>query len=67
MNVWEKVIKQTLRKIRNVSDNQFGFMSEDSTMKAIFLLRQLQKKYIKKRKNLHVVVIDLKKLILGTK
>ena len=38
MKLWEKVIKQILRKIRNVSHKQYGFMSEKSTMKAIFLL-----------------------------
>ena len=41
MKLWEKVIKQILRKIRNDSHDQYGFMSEKSTMKPIFLLIQL--------------------------
>ena len=34
----EQVIRQKLRKETRVSDNQFGFMSEKLTMKAIYVL-----------------------------
>ena len=44
-----------------VSINQFGFISERSTIEAIFLIRQLMEKYQEKKKNLHMVFIDLEK------
>lgn len=37
VKLWEKVTDETLRIRIGVSDNQFGFMPERSTMEAIFL------------------------------
>ena len=41
--------------------DQFGFMSWRSSMKAIFLLRQLKEKYRETYKDFHMVFIDLEK------
>ena len=41
--------------------NQFGFMPGRSTMEAIFLIRQVMERYKEKKKDLHMVFIDLKK------
>lgn len=43
-----------------VSKNELGFMPGRSTMEAIYLLRRLLDKY-RKKKDLHMVFIDLEK------
>lgn len=40
--LWEKVAEKRLHHAPSVSENQFGLMSERSTMKIIFLLRQMR-------------------------
>ena len=41
----ERIMEQRLRQETQISENQFGFMSERSIMKDIFSLRKLMKKY----------------------
>jgi Reverse transcriptase (RNA-dependent DNA polymerase) len=60
IKLWERVIEHHLRKLTTVFKNQFGFMFGRSTMKAIFLIRQLMERY-REYKDLHMIFIDLKK------
>jgi hypothetical protein len=44
MKLWEMIIGHRLRRVINITENQFGFMPERLNMKAIFLIRQLMKR-----------------------
>ncbi|GMP25038.1 hypothetical protein CsSME_00002089 [Camellia sinensis var. sinensis] len=61
MKVWERVMERRLRDITKVSENQFGFMPGRSTMEAIYLLRRVIEKYKEKKRDIHMVFIDLEK------
>ena len=61
MKLWERVIEHRLRRVTSVTQNQFGFMPESSTMEAIFLIRQWIERDMEQKKNLHMVFIDLEK------
>ena len=50
-----------LRQNVTISENQFGFMSGRSTIEAIHLLRQLIERFRERKRNLHMVFIDLEK------
>jgi hypothetical protein len=61
MKLWEKIIEHHLRRVTNVTENQFGFMLGRSTMETIFLIRQLMERCREQKKDLHIVFIDLEK------
>jgi hypothetical protein len=58
---WERIIEHRLRRVTNVTENQFGFMPGRSTMEAIFLIRQLMERCREQKKDLHTIFIDLEK------
>ena len=62
MKVLERVIEGRVRKIVKIDDMQFGFMAGRSTTDAIFIVRQLQEKYLARNKELWMAFVDLKKV-----
>ena len=52
MKVFERVIEARIRRIVNIDNMQFGFQSGVGTTDAIFIVRQLQEKYIAAKKDL---------------
>ena len=61
MKVIERVIDKLLRERIDIDEMQFGFVPGRGTTDAIFLLRQLQEKYLGRRKNLYLAFVDLEK------
>ena len=61
MKVLERVIETRVRKIVKIDSMQFGFMAGRGTTGAIFIVLQLQKKYLGKNKELWMTFVDLEK------
>ncbi|KAL6560456.1 hypothetical protein OROGR_004015 [Orobanche gracilis] len=61
MKLWERAIEDRVRKEVDISENQFGFMSGRSSTEAIHLVRHLMEKFRERRRDLHMVFIDLEK------
>ena len=59
MKLYEHTIEGRLRRLVNISEEQFGFMKGKSTKDAIFALRQVQEKYREGHKELHSVFIQI--------
>ena len=59
MKVLERLLERRLRMKVNVDDMQFGFMSGKGTVDVIFVVRQLQEKFMEKRKDLFYAFVDL--------
>ena len=62
MKVLERVIEGKERKISKIDSMQFGLMACWSTTDAIFVVRQLQEKYLAKSKELWMAFVDLEKV-----
>lgn len=60
MKLWERVIERQLRLYTGVSDNQFGVMGRSTLPWKVFLNRKLMLRFREKRKDLHMVIIDLR-------
>jgi hypothetical protein len=61
MKLWERILEHRLRRVTNVTENQFRFMLGRSTMKTIFLIRQLMERCREQKKDMHMIFIDLEK------
>ena len=61
MKLWERIIENRIREIVELGNIQFRFRKGMSTTEPIFALRILQEKYQERKKDLHMVLVDLEK------
>ena len=59
--VVERVVERRLRRKVNIDNMQFGFMPGKGTVDAIFIVRQLQERFLEKKKDLFYAFVDLEK------
>ena len=59
--VMERIIERIIRAEVHIDNTQFGFMRGRGTTDAIFILWQLQEKYVGKHKDLFFAFVDLEK------
>jgi hypothetical protein len=61
MKVLERVLESRLRGKVKIDDMQFGFSGGKGTTDAIFIVRQMQEKYLAVKKELWMAFVDLEK------
>ena len=59
--VVECMFEKRLRKMVEIREEQYEFVAGQGTIDAIFILRQLQEKYLENDKELYLVFVDLEK------
>ena len=59
MKVLEHIVNTIIREQVSINNMKFGFMPSRDTTDAIFMLRQLQEKYLQKNKNIYFAFVDL--------
>ena len=61
MKILERIVDGLIRQLVSIDDSQFGFVPSRGTTDAIFVVRQLQEKYLAANKRLYMVFVDLGK------
>ena len=61
MKVLERIVDSLIRQLVSIDNSQFGFVPGRGTTDAIFVVRQLQEKYLAANKRLYMAFIDLEK------
>jgi hypothetical protein len=61
MKVFERVIELRVRSRGGIDGMQFGFRAGKGTTDAIFVVRQLQEKFLEKKRELWMAFVDLEK------
>ena len=61
MKVLERVLERRIRNIVRIDKMQFGFTPGRGTTDAIFIVRQVQERFLEKKKDLWMAFIDLEK------
>lgn len=61
MKVLERVVEKKVRNKVVINDMQFGFRPGRGTTDAIFIVRQVQERYLEKKKDLWMGFVDLEK------
>ena len=64
IKVIEKIFERNLWKVVKLDEMKMGFMPGRGTTDAIFIMRQLMKKYEMVGRNLYMVFVDLEKAFI---
>ena len=59
--ILERVVDGLIREVVSIDDSQFGFVPGRGTTDTIFVVRQLQEKYLAVNKRLYMAFVDLEK------
>ena len=59
MKVLERIIDGVLRQIVSIDDSQFGFVPGWGPPDIIFVVRQLEEKYLAQKQQLYKAFVDL--------
>ena len=61
MKILERIVDGLIRQVVSIDDSQFGFVRGRGTTDAIFVVMQLQEKYLAVNKRLYMAFVDLEK------
>ena len=61
MKILERIVDGLIRQLVSIDDSQFCFVPGRGTIDAIFVVRQLQEKYLAANKRLYMAFVDLEK------
>ena len=61
MKILERIVYGLIRQVVSIDDSQFGFVPGRGTTDAIFVVWQLQEKYLAVNKRLYMAFMDLEK------
>ena len=61
MKILERIVDGLIRQLVSIDNSQFGFVPGRGTTDTIFVVRQLQEKYLAANKRLYMAFIDLEK------
>ena len=62
MKVLERIVDRLFRQLVSIDDSQIGFVPGRGTTDAIFVVKQLQEKYLAANKRLYMAFVDLEKV-----
>ena len=65
MKELERIVDGLIRQVVSIDDSQFSFAPGRGTTDAIFVVRQLQEKYLAANKRLYMAFVDLEKAFDG--
>ena len=61
MKILERIVDGLIRQLVSIDNSQFGFVPGRGITDAIFVVRQLQEKYLAANKRLYMAFVDLEK------
>ena len=61
MKILERIVDSLIRQLVSIDNSQFGFVPGRGTTDAIFVVSQLQEKYLVANKRLYMAFVDLEK------